>query len=73
MKTNNNQEDFRKPIPLGCAYSNPNKANNKSSGIIRLIHRGTGGEQGWIYSIHGVMSTIPSSCYKDPPKILIRE
>ena len=24
MKTNNNQEDFRKPIPLGCAYSNPN-------------------------------------------------
>lgn len=24
MKTNNDKEDFRKPIPLGCAYSNPN-------------------------------------------------
>lgn len=39
--------------------------------IIRLIHRGTGGQQGWIYSVYGVISTIPSCCYKDPPKILI--
>lgn len=40
--------------------------------IIRLIHRGTGGQQGWIYSVYGVISTIPSCCYKDPPKIIIR-
>lgn len=39
--------------------------------IIRLIHRGTGGQQGWIYSVDGLMSTIPSSCYKDPPKIVV--
>lgn len=39
--------------------------------IIRLIHRGTGGQQGWIYSIEEIMSTLPASNYKDPPKILI--
>ena len=38
----------------------------------RLIHRGTGGQQGWIFSIYGLMATIPSSCYKDPPKILVQ-
>jgi len=41
--------------------------------IIRLIHRGTGGQQGWIYSVDGLMSTIPSSCYKDPPKIVVEK
>jgi len=40
-------------------------------GIVRLIHRGSGGQQGWIYSIDGLLSTIPSSCYKDPPKIVV--
>ena len=44
-----------------------NQENNK---VIKLIHRGTGGEQGWIYSIQGYMSTVPASTYKDPPKIL---
>lgn len=39
--------------------------------IIRLIHRGTGGEQGWIYSVEGILSTIPASTYKDPPKIVV--
>lgn len=39
--------------------------------IIRLIHRGTGGQKGWIYSINGVISTIPATSYKDPPKIII--
>lgn len=39
--------------------------------ICRLIHRGTGGQQGWIFGIDGLMATIPSSCFKDPPKILI--
>ena len=41
--------------------------------IIRLIHRGTEGQQGWIYSVDGLMSTIPSSCYKDPPKIVVEK
>ena len=44
---------------------------NNDNNIIRLIHRGTGGQQGWIYSSFGIMSTIPSCSYKDPPKILI--
>lgn len=39
--------------------------------IIRLIHRGTGGQKGWIYSVDGVISTIPVTSYKDPPKIVI--
>lgn len=39
--------------------------------VIQLIHRGTGGQQGWIYSINGVAATIPASTYKDPPKIVV--
>lgn len=46
---------------------------SNSNNIMRLIHRGTGGQQGWIYSTYGIMSTIPSCCYKDPPKIIIKE
>lgn len=45
----------------------------KTNEIIRLIHRGSGGQQGWIYSVDGLMSTIPSSCYKDPPKIVVEK
>lgn len=41
--------------------------------IKRLIHRGTGGQQGWIFSINGIISTIPSSTWKDPPKIVVLE
>lgn len=41
--------------------------------IIRLIHRGSGGQQGWIYSTDGLISTIPASTYKDPPKIVIQD
>ena len=29
------------------------------------------GQQGWIYSTEGVMSAIPFSSYKDPPKIVV--
>lgn len=43
----------------------------QENGIIRLAHRGTGGQQGWIYDIDGILLTIPSSCYKDPPKIVV--
>jgi len=41
--------------------------------VIRLIHRGTGGQQGWIYSTEGIMATLPSSQYKDPPKIVVKK
>lgn len=41
--------------------------------VIRLIHRGTGGQQGWIYSTDGLLSTLPASSYKDPPKIVVSE
>ena len=44
----------------------------KKTKIIRLIHRGTGGQQGWIYSIEGLISTIPASNFKDPPKIIVQ-
>ena len=35
--------------------------------IIRLVHKGTGGQKGWIYSIKGVAPTIPATSYKAPP------
>lgn len=41
--------------------------------IEKLIHRGTGGQQGWIYSPDGIISTIPASTYKDPIKIVVKE
>lgn len=41
--------------------------------ILYVLYIGEpGGQQGWIYSIYGIMSTIPSCCYKDPPKIIIK-
>lgn len=47
-----------------------NKSNQNE--VIKLIHRGTGGQQGWIFSTNGAIATIPSSTYKDPPKIVIK-
>ena len=38
--------------------------------IIRLVHKGTGGQKGWIYSIKGVAPTIPATSYKDPLIVL---
>jgi len=40
--------------------------------VISLIHRGTGGQKGWIYSARGIVPTIPATSYKDPPKVLIK-
>lgn len=34
-------------------------------------HRGTGGQQGYIYFIDGLCPCIPASTYKDPVKIVI--
>lgn len=52
MKTNNDKEDFRKPIPLGCAYSNPNNVflNGHACvydvrGIAPTLVTATGGQQ----------------------------
>lgn len=39
--------------------------------IIRLAHKGSGGQKGWIYSIEGIMSTLPASQYKDPSLIVV--
>lgn len=43
----------------------------KKSEIKRITHMGVGGQKGWVYSIDGIMGTLPASQYKDPPKILI--
>ena len=40
--------------------------------ILNALYIAGRGQQGWIYSTDGLMSTIPSSCYKDPPKIVVR-
>ena len=45
------------------------KLNNQA--IIKLAHRGTGGQKGWIYSIEGIMATLPASQYKDPFMIVV--
>jgi len=42
-----------------------------NNNVIRLVHRGTGGQQGWIYSINGIAPTMPYSQYKDPIKIVV--
>ena len=39
--------------------------------IIRLAHKGSGGQKGWIYSIEGIISTLPASQYKDPSLIVV--
>ena len=39
--------------------------------IIRLTHKGSGGQKGWIYSIEGIISTLPASQYKDPSLIVV--
>ena len=39
--------------------------------IIRLTHKGSGGQKGWIYSIFGIISTLPASQYKDPSLIVV--
>ena len=42
--------------------------------IIRLAHKGSGGGQkGWIYSIYGIISTLPASQYKDPSLIVVTD
>ena len=40
--------------------------------IVKLIHRGTGGQKGWVYSINGAAPTIPATSYKDPPMIVVK-
>lgn len=39
--------------------------------IIKVLHIGPSREKGWVYSQDGVMATMPSTCYKEPPKVLV--
>lgn len=39
--------------------------------IIKVLHIGPSREKGWVYSQDGVMATMTSTCYKEPPKILV--
>lgn len=48
-----------------------NNKMKKTNKVLTLIHRGTGGQQGWIYSIDYLAPTIPASTYKDPIKIVV--
>lgn len=43
----------------------------KVNEVVPLIHRGTGGQQGWIYGVNGIISTLTYSMYKDSPKIVV--
>ena len=45
--------------------------NAKEKGNKKNYSYGSGGQKGWVYSIDGIMGTLPASQYKDPPKILI--
>ena len=45
----------------------------KNNEIKKLAHIGTGGQKGWIYSVDGIVGTLPASQYKDPYKILIKK
>ena len=39
--------------------------------IIKVLHIGPSREKGWVYSQDGVMATMTSTCYKEPPKVLV--
>ena len=44
---------------------------NDAHNIIKLSHIGSGGEKGWIYSVDGVVGTLPATQYKDPFKTVV--
>lgn len=39
--------------------------------IIKILHIGPSREKGWVYSQNGVLATMTSTCYKEPPKVLV--
>lgn len=43
----------------------------KTNKVKTLIHRGTGGQQGWIYDADYLAPCIPACTYKDPIKIVV--
>lgn len=42
-----------------------------SNRIIQVAHMGTGGERGRILSTHGIATSLTSTDYKDPQKIIV--
>ena len=51
-------QTYNKTVKLGDAYSNPENIS--------------GNGRGTVYSINGIMATLSSSQYKDPPKVVVK-
>ena len=49
------------------------KSNTKQYGVEIVGHRGTGGQQGFIYGESGIAPTLNACGYKDPTKVQIKQ
>ena len=49
------------------------KSNTKQHGVEIVGHRGTGGQQGFIYGESGIAPTLNACGYKDPTKVQIKQ
>jgi DNA (cytosine-5)-methyltransferase 1 len=50
-----------------------NKSNTEQHGVEIVGHRGTGGQQGFIYGEAGIAPTLSACCYKDPTKVQVKQ
>lgn len=49
------------------------KSNTEQHGVEIVGHRGTGGQQGFIYGESGIAPTLNACGYKDPTKVKVRQ
>jgi len=61
--------DWRGVLPI----AENNKSNTEQHGVEIVGHRGTGGQQGFIYGQAGIAPTLSACCYKDPTKIQVKQ
>ena len=61
--------DWRGVLPI----AENNKSNTEQHGVEIVGHRGTGGQQGFIYGEAGIAPTLSACCYKDPTKVQVKQ
>jgi DNA (cytosine-5)-methyltransferase 1 len=61
--------DWRGVFPI----AENNKSNTEQHGVEIVGHRGTGGQQGFIYGEAGIAPTLSACCYKDPTKVQVKQ
>lgn len=61
--------DWRGVFPI----AENDKSNTEQHGVEIVGHRGTGGQQGFIYGESGIAPTLNACGYKDPTKVKIKQ